>query len=64
MSMLLLEDPTLESASSDDHARYFMLRDEPGQPHVDTKVDWDKLDRLMTWESRDMETSGARAADR
>ena len=41
-----------------------MLRDEPGQPHVDTKVDWDKLDRLMTWESRDMETSGARAADR
>ena len=35
-----------------------MLRDEPGQPHVDPKVDVDKLDReeinrLLTWESRD-----------
>ena len=58
MSMLLLEDLTSESASSDDHARYFMMRDDPGQPHVYTDVDWDKLDReeinrLMTWESRD-----------
>ena len=56
--MLPFEDQTSESASSDDHARDFMLRDEPGQPRVDTEVDWDKLDReeidrLMTRESRD-----------
>ena len=56
--MLPLDDQTEESASSDDHARDFMLREDPGQPRVDTEVDWDKLDReeidrLMTRERRD-----------
>ena len=60
--MLPYEDQTLEPAAPDDHARDFMLREEPGQPRVDTEVDWDKLDReeidrLMTRESGDSERS-------
>jgi len=60
--MVPYEDLTDEPAAPDDHARDFMLREEPDQPRVDTEVDWDKLDReeidrLMTRESGDNERS-------
>ena len=60
--MVPYEDHVEEPAVPDDHARDFMLREEPGQPRVDTEVDWDKLDReeidrLMTRESGDNERS-------
>lgn len=60
--MVPYEDHVEEPAVPDNHARDFMLREEPGQPRVDTEVDWDKLDReeidrLMTRESGDNERS-------
>ena len=47
-----------KSSAPGDRARDFMLRGEPGQPKVDTEVDWDKLDweeldRLMTHDRED-----------